>query len=120
MIVDKIVYDDPVCVAARNDGKTVVTGLWVDHNFDIEMPVDATSLMYKPFCGLKGILGTKGLVICLTRYQRQDRDDIMVLISLYSCGAAFIACKSNILCFLFFCIITKMLCNFTYLFADNG
>ena len=44
MIVDKIVYDDPVCVAARNDGKTVVTGLWVDHSFDIGMPVDATSV----------------------------------------------------------------------------
>ena len=73
--------------AARNDGKTVVTGLWVDHNFDIEMPVDATSLMYKPLCGLKGIPGAKGLVICLTGYQRQDRDDIMTMFSLM--GAQF-------------------------------
>ncbi|KAH1039625.1 hypothetical protein J1N35_041368 [Gossypium stocksii] len=37
------VLDDPVCVATRNDGKAVVTGLWVDHSFDIGMPVDATS-----------------------------------------------------------------------------
>ena len=77
-------------------------------------------IMYKPLSDLNGIPGAKSLIICLTGYQRQDRDDIMVLISLYSCGAAFIACKANILCFLFFCIITKMLCNFTYLFADNG
>lgn len=36
--------DDPVCVAARDDGKTLVTGLWVDHSFDIGMPVDSTSV----------------------------------------------------------------------------
>ncbi|KAH1098193.1 hypothetical protein J1N35_015114 [Gossypium stocksii] len=40
MLNDK---DDPVCVATRNDGKAVVTGLWIDHSFDIGMPVDATS-----------------------------------------------------------------------------
>ncbi|KAJ6319938.1 hypothetical protein OIU78_015349 [Salix suchowensis] len=27
VIVDNIVFDDPVCVGARNDGKTVVTGI---------------------------------------------------------------------------------------------
>ncbi|XWS31806.1 hypothetical protein CRYUN_Cryun23aG0107800 [Craigia yunnanensis] len=87
VIVDKIVYDDPVCVAARNDGKTVVTGLWVDHSFDIGMPVDATSIMYKPLSDLNGIPGAKSLIICLTGYQRQDRDDIMTMVSLM--GAQF-------------------------------
>ncbi|KAK8554673.1 hypothetical protein V6N13_093648 [Hibiscus sabdariffa] len=87
LIVDKIVYDDPVCVAARNDGKTVVTGLWVDHSFDIGMPVDATSIMYRPLRDLDGIPGAKSLIICLTGYQRQDRDDIMTMVKLM--GAQF-------------------------------
>ena len=32
--------DDPICVAARSDGKTLVTALWVYHSFDVGMPVD--------------------------------------------------------------------------------
>ncbi|XVF80666.1 hypothetical protein PTKIN_Ptkin15bG0092500 [Pterospermum kingtungense] len=87
LIVDKIVYDDPVCIAARNDGKTVVTGLWADHSFDFGMPVDATSIMYRPHRDLNGIPGAKSLIICLTGYQRQDRDDIMTRVSLM--GAQF-------------------------------
>ncbi|KAK8654381.1 hypothetical protein V6N13_128350 [Hibiscus sabdariffa] len=87
LIVDKIVYDDPACVAARNDGKTIVNGLWVDHSFDIGMPVDATSIMYRPLRDLSGIPGAKSLVVCLTGYQRQDRDDIMTMVSLM--GAQF-------------------------------
>ncbi|KAK8497559.1 hypothetical protein V6N13_002962 [Hibiscus sabdariffa] len=87
LIVDKIVYDDPACVAARNDGKTIVNGLWVDHSFDIGMPVDATSIMYRPLRDLNGIPGAKSLVVCLTGYQRQDRDDIMTMVSLM--GAQF-------------------------------
>ncbi|XVE77548.1 hypothetical protein DITRI_Ditri13aG0072100 [Diplodiscus trichospermus] len=87
LIVDKIVYDDPLCVAARNDGKTVLNGLWVDHSFDIGMPVDATSIMYRPVRDLNGIPGSKSLIICLTGYQRQDRDDIMTMVSLM--GAQF-------------------------------
>ncbi|XVF72721.1 hypothetical protein PTKIN_Ptkin12aG0143000 [Pterospermum kingtungense] len=87
LIVDNIVCDDPVCTAARNDGKTVVTGLWVHHSFDIGMPVDATSIMYKPPYDLNGIPGAKSLIVCLTGYQRQDRDDIMTMVSLM--GAQF-------------------------------
>jgi topoisomerase (DNA) II binding protein 1 len=37
--------------------------------------------MYRPLKDLNGIPGAKSLVICLTGYQRQDRDDIMVRIS---------------------------------------
>ncbi|KAM1234517.1 hypothetical protein ACFX2J_004084 [Malus domestica] len=42
VIVDKIVYDDPICVAARNDAKTLVTALWVHHSFDVGLPIDPT------------------------------------------------------------------------------
>ncbi|KAJ7977644.1 BRCT domain-containing protein [Quillaja saponaria] len=87
VIVDKLVYDDPKCVAARNDGKTLVTALWVDHSFDLGMPVDATSIMYRPLKDLNGISGAKNLLICLTGYQRQDRDDIMTMVDLM--GAQF-------------------------------
>uniref|UniRef100_A0A6N2MYU7 BRCT domain-containing protein n=1 Tax=Salix viminalis TaxID=40686 RepID=A0A6N2MYU7_SALVM len=81
VIVDKIVHDDAVCVGARNDGKTVVRGLWVDHSFDIGMPVDATS-MYRPLRDLNGIPRASNLIMCLTGYQRQDRDDIMTMVGL--------------------------------------
>ncbi|KAA8549098.1 hypothetical protein F0562_000782 [Nyssa sinensis] len=72
----------PICVATRRDGKTLVTGLWVDHSVDIGMPVDPTSIMYRPLRDLNGILGAKSLVVCLTGYQRQDRDDIMTMVGL--------------------------------------
>ncbi|KAJ8899080.1 hypothetical protein K2173_010233 [Erythroxylum novogranatense] len=87
VIVHKIVYDDPVCVTARNDGKTVVTGLWVDHSFDVGLPLDAASIIYRPLRDLSGISGAKSLIVCLTGYQRQDRDDIMTMVSLM--GAQF-------------------------------
>ncbi|KAK9282336.1 hypothetical protein L1049_005250 [Liquidambar formosana] len=87
VIVDKLVYDDSVCVAARRDGKTLVTGLWVDHSFDIGVAVDATSVLYRPLKDLDGIPGAKSLIMCLTGYQRQDRDDIMTMVGLM--GAQF-------------------------------
>jgi len=34
--------------------------------------------MYRPPKDLDGIPGAKGLIMCLTGYLRQDRDDIMV------------------------------------------
>ncbi|KAL6978327.1 hypothetical protein U1Q18_019997 [Sarracenia purpurea var. burkii] len=87
VIVDKLVYDDPICVAARTDGKILVTGLWVDHSFDIGMPVDPTSVMYRPLRDLDGIPDARSLIVCLTGYQRQDRDDIMTMVGLM--GAKF-------------------------------
>ncbi|GLU16776.1 hypothetical protein SLE2022_331910 [Rubroshorea leprosula] len=87
VIVDRIVYDDPECVAARKDGKTLVTGLWVDHSFDIGMPCDATPIMYRPLRDLNGIPGAKSLIVCLTGYQRHERDDIMTMVGLM--GAQF-------------------------------
>ncbi|XP_044491566.1 BRCT domain-containing protein At4g02110-like isoform X2 [Mangifera indica] len=82
VIVDRIIYDDPICVAARNDGKPLVTSLWVDHSYDVGMPVDVNSVMYRPLRDLNGIPGAKGLVVCLTGYQRQDREDIMTMVGL--------------------------------------
>ncbi|KAM7274964.1 hypothetical protein ACFE04_016830 [Oxalis oulophora] len=82
VIVDKLVYDDPICATARKNGKKLVTGLWVDHSFDIGMPVDTASIMYRPLKDLNGIPGAKELIMCLTGYQRQDRDDIMTMVSL--------------------------------------
>ncbi|GAB4830560.1 hypothetical protein Ancab_020325 [Ancistrocladus abbreviatus] len=87
VIVDKLVYDDPVCAAARSEGKIVVTSLWVDHSLDVGMQVDALSVMYKPVRDLNGIPGANDLIVCLTGYQRQDRDDIMKMVSLM--GAQF-------------------------------
>ncbi|XP_031273937.1 BRCT domain-containing protein At4g02110-like [Pistacia vera] len=87
VIVDRITYDDPICVAARNDGRTLITSLWVDHSYDVGMPVDANSVMYRPLKDLNGIPGAKGLVVCLTGYQRQDREDIMTMVGLM--GALF-------------------------------
>lgn len=34
--------------------------------------------MYRPLKDLNGIPGSKSLIVCLTGYQRQDREDIMV------------------------------------------
>ncbi|CAI9781069.1 unnamed protein product [Fraxinus pennsylvanica] len=82
VIVDKLIYDDPICIAARRNGKTLVTCLWIDHSFDVGMPVDSTSVMYRPPRDLNGIPGANSLIVCLTGYQRQDRDDIMTMVSL--------------------------------------
>ncbi|KAL8191984.1 hypothetical protein R6Q57_028105 [Mikania cordata] len=82
VIVDKLVYDDPLCVAARHDEKILVSSLWVDHSFDVGAPVDTTSVMYTPVRDLNGIPGAKSLVICLTGYQREDREDIMTMVQL--------------------------------------
>ncbi|WOG87272.1 hypothetical protein DCAR_0206495 [Daucus carota subsp. sativus] len=82
VIVDNLLYDDPPCVAARNDGKALVNGLWVAHSFELGMAVGTDSVLYKPPRDQNGIPGAQYLVICLTGYQRQDRDDIMTLVSL--------------------------------------
>ena len=38
-------------------------------------------ILYKPVKDLSGIPGSQSLIICLTGYQRRERDDIMVWIS---------------------------------------
>ncbi|KAM0954443.1 putative chromatin regulator PHD family [Dioscorea sansibarensis] len=87
VIVSGRVSDDPVCVAARKDGMTLVTELWVDDCIDFGTLADPNRVLYKPVKDLNGIPGSESLTICLTGYQRQDRDDIMKLVSLM--GARF-------------------------------
>ncbi|EOA19800.1 hypothetical protein CARUB_v10000047mg [Capsella rubella] len=82
LIVDKLVYDDPICVAARSSGKAVVTGSWVDHSSDIGTLLDANSVLYRPLRDLNGVPGSSTLVVCLTGYQGQDREDIMTMVDL--------------------------------------
>ncbi|KAG6383497.1 hypothetical protein SASPL_156749 [Salvia splendens] len=87
VIVDNLLYDDPICAAARRDGKILVIGKWVDHCFDGGMLVDPTSVMYWPVRDPSGIPAAKSLVMCLTGYLRQDRDDVMNMVALM--GATF-------------------------------
>ena len=41
-----------MCVAAREDGKVVVNGLWVAHSFDAGVAVDPTSVSKVCFSGI--------------------------------------------------------------------
>ncbi|MCL7030069.1 hypothetical protein MKW94_020816 [Papaver nudicaule] len=82
VIVDKITYDDHRCVKARDDGKMVLNSVWVDHSFDVGMPVDSSLILYSPVKNLSGIPGAKSFIVCLTGYQRQDREDIMRMVSM--------------------------------------
>ncbi|KAM0881776.1 hypothetical protein ACQ4PT_032729 [Festuca glaucescens] len=76
------VYDDPVCVAARAQGHKVVSELWVDDSLDRAVLADADRVIYWPTRDLKGIPGSDKLQICLTGYQRNDREDIMKMVAL--------------------------------------
>ncbi|KAK1278899.1 BRCT domain-containing protein [Acorus gramineus] len=71
--------DDPICVAARNDGKTLVTELWIDDSLDSGFLADASRILYRPVKDMNGIPGCESFHICLTGYQRPERDDIMGL-----------------------------------------
>ncbi|KAJ3683056.1 hypothetical protein LUZ60_013283 [Juncus effusus] len=89
LIVSGLIYDDPVCVLARNEGKNVVNETWVDDSLDLGNLADPTRVLYRPVKDLNGIPGAQSLYICLTGYQRQERDDIMRMVGLM--GARF--CK---------------------------
>ncbi|VAH41886.1 unnamed protein product [Triticum turgidum subsp. durum] len=87
VVVFGLVHDDPVCVAAREDGKKVVTELWVDDSLDAGVIADADRVLYKPVRDLDGIPGSQSLNICLTGYQKDGREDIMKMVTLM--GAQF-------------------------------
>ncbi|KAM3372087.1 hypothetical protein ACQJBY_019131 [Aegilops geniculata] len=87
VVVFGLVYDDPVCVAAREGGKKVVTELWVDDSLDAGVIADADRVLYKPLRDLDGIPGSQSLNICLTGYQKNGREDIMKMVTLM--GAQF-------------------------------
>jgi hypothetical protein len=46
----KWMQDDPVCVAARRDGKKVVTELWVDDSLDTGAMADADRVSQSCYC----------------------------------------------------------------------
>ncbi|KAJ4793346.1 BRCT domain-containing protein [Rhynchospora pubera] len=87
VIVCGRVYDDPMCVMARDNGKIVVTEAWVDDSLDLGVLADETKVLYRPVRDLEGIPGSKSLHICLTGYQRQGREDIMRMVAMM--GARF-------------------------------
>ncbi|CAI0425100.1 unnamed protein product [Linum tenue] len=83
LIVDNnTIYDDPACVSARNNGKTVVTKLWVDHSSHFGLVVDSTKVIYQPPKGLNGIPGAKHLIISSTGYSIKERENIMTMVRL--------------------------------------
>ncbi|CAN6206531.1 unnamed protein product [Urochloa humidicola] len=82
IVSDTVVYDDPVCVAAREDGKKVVTDYWVEDSFVLGQLADADRVLYAPARDLNGIPGSDELHICLTGYQKNWREDIMKMVSL--------------------------------------
>ncbi|KAF3322700.1 BRCT domain-containing protein [Carex littledalei] len=87
VIVRGRIYDDPICVMARDNGKIVVTETWIDDTLDFGARADETKVLYRPVRDLDGIPGSKSFHICLTGYQRQEREDIMRMVTMM--GARF-------------------------------
>ncbi|XP_068662475.1 BRCT domain-containing protein At4g02110-like [Aristolochia californica] len=88
VIVHDRVHDDPICVAARSDGKTLVTDLWVEDSLDMGSLADANRVLYQPVKDLKGIPGAESLCMCLTGYQGTKRDNVMKMVEMM--GANFV------------------------------
>ncbi|KAL6896826.1 hypothetical protein ACP4OV_007398 [Aristida adscensionis] len=87
VIVGGILYDDPVCVAARKNGKKVVTEAWVEDSLELGELADADRVLYAPVRDSRGIPGSDSLEICLTGYQKKWREDIMKMVEMM--GAQF-------------------------------
>ncbi|WVZ56660.1 hypothetical protein U9M48_007154 [Paspalum notatum var. saurae] len=87
VVVWNCVYDDSICVLARAEGKKVVSGLWVEDSLNRGVLADADRVIYWPLRHLKGIPGAQSLLICLTGYQRNCREEITKMVSLM--GARF-------------------------------
>ncbi|KAK3126088.1 hypothetical protein QOZ80_7BG0613720 [Eleusine coracana subsp. coracana] len=87
VIISGLLYDDPVCVTARKDGKKVVTEQWVDDSFELGVLPDADRVLYAPVRDFKGIPGSESLLISLTGYQKTQREEIMKMVSMM--GASF-------------------------------
>ncbi|XP_068660363.1 BRCT domain-containing protein At4g02110-like [Aristolochia californica] len=88
VIVHGRLHDDPICVAARSDGKTLVTDLWVEDSLDMGNLADANRVLYQPVQDLKGIPGSESLCMCLTGYQGTKRDNVMKMVEMM--GAKFL------------------------------
>ncbi|WVZ67153.1 hypothetical protein U9M48_016273 [Paspalum notatum var. saurae] len=82
VVSNDILYDDPVCVATRKDGKKVVTAQWVEDSFELGDLADADRVLYAPVRDPRGIPGSDKLNISLTGYQKNWREDIMRMVSM--------------------------------------
>ncbi|KAL3691050.1 hypothetical protein R1sor_004701 [Riccia sorocarpa] len=87
VIVSNLSYDDPICAAARKDGKALVTEAWVADCLDNDSLADVDQVLYRPLKDLDGIPGSEDLCVCLTGYQGQARQKIMRMVELI--GARF-------------------------------
>ncbi|RLN38618.1 BRCT domain-containing protein [Panicum miliaceum] len=87
VVVSNLFYDDPMCVAARAEGKKVVSEPWVEDSLDCGELADADRVIYWPVRHSKGIPGAQSLLICLTGYQKNYREYITKMVSLM--GARF-------------------------------
>ncbi|KAL6901948.1 hypothetical protein ACP4OV_004824 [Aristida adscensionis] len=76
VVVRGLFYDDPMCVAARTEGKKVVSEQWVEDSLDRGVLADADKVIYWPVRDSNGIPGAGSLLICLTGYERKYRDYI--------------------------------------------
>ncbi|KAL5198063.1 hypothetical protein ABZP36_001575 [Zizania latifolia] len=87
LVVCGLLYDDPVCVVARKDGKKLVSTLWVDDSLNLGEVADADRVLYRPMRDFNGVPGSESLCIFFTGYQKNGREDIMKMVTLM--GAQF-------------------------------
>ncbi|XP_024527911.1 BRCT domain-containing protein At4g02110 [Selaginella moellendorffii] len=87
VIVSQHTYDDPICAAARKDGKVLVTKSWVLDSLEQCELKNANSVLYMPVRDLAGIPGAKKVCVCLTGYQSASRREIEAMVAMM--GASF-------------------------------
>eukprot|EP00850_Spirogloea_muscicola_P019053 SM000182S03943 [mRNA] locus=s182:90344:95712:- [translate_table: standard] len=87
VIVCNLALGDPICMAAKKDGKVLVTNRWVEDCLTAKMAIAPGKILYQPVKDVKGIPSASELVISLTGYQGKLRRDIMLLAEMM--GATF-------------------------------
>ncbi|CAM6095045.1 unnamed protein product [Calypogeia fissa] len=87
VVVFKLPLNDPLCCAARDDGKALVTDFWITDALETNSLVDISNVLYRPLKEVDGIEGSKKLCICLTGYQGLARRNIMRMVEMI--GAIF-------------------------------
>eukprot|EP00850_Spirogloea_muscicola_P003771 SM000015S01271 [mRNA] locus=s15:934093:940115:- [translate_table: standard] len=87
VIVFNLALGDPICMAAKKDGKVLVTNRWLEDCLTAKMAITPGKVLYQPVKDIKGIPSASELVISLTGYQGKLRRDIMLLAEMM--GATF-------------------------------
>lgn len=64
-------------------------------------------VLYRPLRDLNGIPGAKSFIVCLTGYQRQDREDIMVCASSHLCYLGYGFFLLSLMKFVFFFFVSR-------------